>query len=459
MRPLAWATSISATLLLGVSPALAQLSTPPSSGVQPKTGAAAPARPAAQPPADPANAMTAAQRLALQSDLAWVGQYNGAITGEASARMVNAIKAYQKLKGGEPTGVLNPQERSALADAARRKQEAVGWKIVTDPVTGAKIGLPTKLVPQQASDAGGSKWSSPTGTVQILLARRKEANPTTAALAEREKKEPAGRTVGYTAVKPDFFVLSGTQEQKKFYVRGTFRGDEVRTLTILYDQAMESTLDPVVIAMSSAFAAFPTAAAAPPPRRTVDYGTGLVVSEDGAVVTDREIVDGCLAITIGGFGHADRVADDKAHGLALLRIYGARGLRPLNLAPGSAKSSLDIVGIADPQNQGGGSAVSAVKAQATAQGTSAGSGELSLTPSLGLGFSGAPAMDADSRFTGLALAKQAVVAGATSAVPGTQAVLVSAAVVRDFLTGNGVGLDGKSADAKAATVRVICVRK
>ena len=97
----------------------------------------------------------------------------------------------------------------------------------------------------------------PTGTIQIQLARRKEANPTTAKLAEREKKEPAGRTIDYTVVKPDFFVLSGLQGLKKFYVRGTFKGDEVRILTILYDQATENTVEPVVIAMSSAFNPFP----------------------------------------------------------------------------------------------------------------------------------------------------------------------------------------------------------
>ena len=133
--------------------------------------------------------------------------------------------------------------------------------------TGARLGVPTKLVPQQATDANGSKWTSATGTVQIQLARRKEAKPTTAKLAEPEKKEPAGRKIDYTVVKPDFFVLSGLQGLKKFYMRGTFKGDEVRILSILYDQAIENTVEPVVIAMSSAFNAFPAGAQARARRR------------------------------------------------------------------------------------------------------------------------------------------------------------------------------------------------
>jgi len=453
---------LSAALLVAFTSvcAQAQMTQPATGGAKPKAVATVPIRPAVQAPADTANAMAQAERLALQSDLAWVGEYNGAITGDVSERMVNAIKEYQKAKGGKPTGVLNPQERSVLAETARRKQDSVGWKLVTDSVTGARLGIPLKLVPQQSSDANGTKWSSPTGTVQVLLTRRKEAGPTTAKLAELEKKDPPGRAVDYTVVKPDFFVLSGLQGLKKFYLRGTFKGDEVRIMTILYDQAMENIVEPVVIAMSSAFAPFPAQAGGPPPRKTVDYGTGIVVSRDGAIVTDREVVDGCVAITIGGFTHADRVAEDKEHGLALLRIYGADKLTPLDLAPGQAKTAVELTGILDPQSQGGGAAASNVKAQIAQVG---GSGDLALSPPPAGGFSGAPALDGDGHFAGLALLKPAVVAGPATAVPAAQAVLVQAEIVGEFLKANGITAIGGSSDArtdaKASVVRVICVRK
>ena len=449
--------SVVFSIVLGTS-AQAQLTTPPAAaGDKPKTVTTIPIRPPMQKPEETVNAMAQAERLALQSDLAWVGQYNGAITGDVSERMVNAIKEFQKARGGKPTGALNPQERGVLADTAKKKQENVGWKIVTDPGTGARLGIPSKLVPQQTSDANGAKWTSPTGTIQIQLARRKEAGPTTAKLAEKEKKE-AGRKIDYTVVKPDFFVLSGLQGLKKFYLRGTFKGDEVRILTILYDQATENTVEPVVIAMSSAFNAFPTGAlaAGPPPRKTVEYGTGVVVSEDGAIVTDRQITDGCIAVAIPGFGNADRVAEDKEHDLALLRIYGARGLKPLNLTNAASKTALDLTGIADPQSQGGAAAVSSVKASVAQLG---GSSDVALSPPPALGFSGAAALDGDGRFAGLALLKPVLVAGPANAAPGAQAVLVTADSVRDFLKANGVNGTGGSSDAKAAVVRVICVRK
>ena len=451
---------LTATLIIvatGVS-VQAQMTAPAAAGAKPKQVATVPIRPALQSPADTANAMAQAERQAIQSDLAWVGEYNGAITGEVSERMVAAIKEFQKGRGGKQTGVLNPQERAVLAETAKKRQDNVGWKIVTDPGTGARLGVPTKLVPQQSSEVNSAKWSSSTGTVQIQLSRRKEASPTTAKLAEQEKKDPSGRKVEYAVVKPEFFVLSGTQGLKKFYVRGQFKGDEVRILTILYDQATEGTVEPVVIAMSSAFNPFPSGAqiAGPPPRKTVEYGTGVVVSDNGAIVADRQITDGCLAIAIAGYGNADRVAGDKDHDLALLRIYGAHGLKPLGLTTGSAQSGVEVTGIADPQNQAGGAAASSVKASITQVGSG---NELALSPAPALGFSGAAALDGDGNFAGIALLKPIIVAGPPNAAPAAQAALVPADIVREFLKSNDVNAAGGSSDAKASVVRVICVRK
>ncbi|MGD9836217.1 MAG: peptidoglycan-binding protein [Afipia sp.] len=422
----------------------------------PKSVATVPIRPGVQAPVDTAKAMEQAERLAIQSDLAWISLYNGAINGEASDRMVAAIKAFQKDHGAKETGVLNTQERSTLGAAARKLQDNVGWKIMTDATSGARIGLPSKLVPLIVSDVNGTKWSSATGTIQIEFARRKEAGATTATVAANEKKLNARKTA-YSVVKPDFFVLSGMQGLKKFYIRGQTRGDEVRTLTILYDQATEGTMTPVTVAMSSAYNPFPggAAQAGPPPRKKVEYSTGIVVSADGAIVADRQMTEGCMTIAVPGHGNATRVADDEARELALLRIYGASGLKPFAIAgSGPAKPSVTLTGIADPQNQGGRNAVTAVAATATASGA-----ETSLSPEPALGFSGAAAIDSEGKFAGLARLKPAVVAGPAGTPLPAQALLVPADAVRDFLKAKGVTIASGPSNAKASVLRLVCVRK
>jgi putative peptidoglycan binding protein len=420
-------------------------------------GSTVPARPATQAPVDTAGAMAARERQAIQSDLAWVGAYNGAISGEVNDRMITAIKTFQKDNGGKPTGVLNPQERSALAAASKALQDNAGWKIGLDPVNGIKLGLPTRLAPVQSAGATGTKWASAQGQIQIETWRNKDTNLTIPAVADREKKEPAGRKIEYAVIKPDFFVLSGLQGLKKFYVRGQIRGSEVRGVTILYDQATEGTMEPVVIAMSSAFAPFngtdsAQTPAAPPPRKKVEYATGIAVSPDGAIVTDRNAVDGCEVIVIPGYGHAERVFDDPARELALLRVYGSSGLKPIGFGSGVAKSDVTVTGIADPQNQGGGAAVSSMASHLTSNG-----GDVRLEPAPGIGLTGAAVTDADGKFAGLALLKSPVVAGPAPAP--VQASLVPAEVIRMFLKNAEVGTTSGSFDPKAAALRVICIRK
>ena len=56
-------------------------------GVKPKPVTTVPIRPALQTPGDTANAMTQAERQAIQSDLAWTGHYNGAVNGEVKLQL------------------------------------------------------------------------------------------------------------------------------------------------------------------------------------------------------------------------------------------------------------------------------------------------------------------------------------------------------------------------------------
>lgn len=457
--PLAIAVALAALpgAALAQTPAAKQPPRQAPAQVSPKPVATVPIRPGVQAPVDTAKAMEQAERLAIQSDLAWISLYNGAINGEASDRMVAAIKAFQKDHGAKETGVLNAQERGTLSATAKKLQDNVGWKVMSDATSGARIGLPTKLVPLIVSDVNGTKWSSATGTIQIEFARRKEAGATTATVAASERKLNA-RKADYSVVKPDFFVLSGTQGLKKFYIRGQTRNDEVRVLTILYDQATEGTMTPVTVAMSSAYNPFPGNAvvqAGPPPRKKVEYATGIVVSADGAIITDRQATEGCMTIAVPGYGNATRVADDEARELALLRIYGASGLKPLAISgSGATKPGVNLTGIADPQNQGGRNAVTSVAATATAAGA-----ETSLSPEPALGFSGAAAIDSDGKFAGLARLKPAVVAGPAGTPLPSQALLVSADSVRDFLKAKGVAVTSGASDAKASVLRLVCVRK
>jgi peptidoglycan hydrolase-like protein with peptidoglycan-binding domain len=446
---------------------------PASAARKPKPKAEAPAdAPAGPPTADRATngplrgvygAMSLADRVSIQSDLIWTGDYNGVTDGEFGDRAIAAVKAFQKRNGGKDTGVLSPEEREKLSASAQPREERVGWQMLDDLPTGARIGLPSKLVPRASPGKAGSHWQSTRGEMQVDTFKVAEKGTTLASVLEQQKKDPPGREVGYTVVKPDFFVISGLQNGvKKFYVRAHIENDEVRGIAILYDQAMEGIVDKVVIAMSSAFTPFPSAAIAADirrsalPRRKVEYGTGIVVSSAGHILTDRQTIDACQFVVIPGIGNADRIAEDRDANLALLRVYGESGLVPFAVASESGSNTdITLVGIADPQAQNGGNVISTMRARMTANAQGR-----TIDPAPTLGFSGAAATDSAGRLVGMVQSKPQVVAGPVPAGASAQAILVPIERLRDFLTAQKLSpASGTSSEAKASVVRVICVRR
>ena len=394
-------------------------------------------------------AVPAGERLAIQADLALTNYYDGPPGGDFDdARTIDAVKAFQKGGNGKETGVLSADERARLADAAQRHEQEVGWRVIDDAQTGVRFGVPEKLVAPLGVSRTGSSWISGHGQVRIETFRLREGG--LAALFEQEKKKPSGRSADYSKLYPDSFVIAGTQGLKNFVVRVEASGAELRGVTVLYDQATEGIMAGVAVAVANSFVGFPDPNAASPPGadRAVDYGTAIVVDRGGHLVTARHLTAACEALTVPGFGHAVRVADDAATDLALLHIYGARQLVPAPLTSDSEVDDLAIVGIADPRVQHGGDAVSKVTARLDGN---------SIAPVPPLGFSGAVAVDAQGRFAGMVELKTPA-APAGSAVS-RQAILVSANTVRAFLTAHRVTPEPGNGAVERSVVRLICVRK
>jgi hypothetical protein len=335
--------------------------------------------------------------------------------------------------------IIGPPSQSALA--------AAGWRIIDDLVTGARLGLPSALVPKIAPARMGSRWTSRGGQIDIETFRLHEG--ALAALFDTEKKFRR-RIVEHSTLSPDSFVMSGMQRLKRFIVRVQSSGGELRGVTILFDQAIEGVMAPIAAAMANTYQGFPDPSAAPPPglRRSVDYGTAIVVSGQGHLITSAQIVDGCQAIAVPGFGHAERIAADKANDVALLRVYGAQNLLPVALAGDSGTADdLTLVGIADPLAQAGGGAVTRAPAHRSTQG---------LDPAPKLGFSGAAAIDPQGRFAGMVNLQSTAVAGAG---PVNQVTLIPVETLRAFLQAQNIALASGRSAIDQSIVRVICVRK
>ena len=135
---------------------------------------------------------------------------------------------------------IGPPSQGALA--------AAGWRIIDDLVTGARLGLPSALVPKTAPARMGSRWTSGQGQIDIETFRLHEgALP---ALFDAEKKVRR-RIVEHSTLSANSFVMSGMQGLKRFIVRVQSSGGELRGVTILFDQAIEGVMAPIAATMAN----------------------------------------------------------------------------------------------------------------------------------------------------------------------------------------------------------------
>lgn len=476
MRAVAWVILIALALL---SQAPAQSQTPAT-----QTGAAkdeAKAKPAKTPPKKAAKkaaktekpaaavatatpeqraayaALPVAERIAIQSDLIWTGDLSGSIDADFGDRAIAAVRAFQRRNKFEETGILTPEERRTLAASMRIRKDYNGWQLVEDAATpGVRLGVPSKLVPNAEIGATGSRWFSARGEIQVETFREKMAGAALQDLFDEMKKRPSNRRVEQNAIQANSFSLSGLQGLKKFHVRVYLKDNEARGLTILFDQAMETIMLPLVDIITSSYLPFGDPATASTSRR-VSYGSGIVVGTRGHVVTERQLTDDCQGIVVAGLGRADRIAEDPASDLALIRVNGARNLSAVAFSAEPPKSiDLTLVGIAEPAAQAGERKVTT--APARLRGVDGTRVLIDTVPARG--FVGGAALDSEGRLAGMIDMPEPAVAGpAASAV---QASFVPTATIRRFLESAGVtpvSGRGDIAAAKDAVVRVICVRK
>jgi hypothetical protein len=364
-----------------------------------------------------------------------------------SARRHRPVKAARKHPAGEAS-VARQEDNST--EAPPHFSESIGWRLTEDRMTGARLGLPEKLVPRASTTRSGSRWTSAQGQIQVETFRLAEAS--LPALFEEEKKANR-RQIESSDLKSDSFVVTGTQGLKNFLVRAAARGSEVRGMTVLYDQATQGTMESVAHAMAAAFTAFPDPNAPAPPgiRRAVEYGSAIVVDAGGDLVAPAHLTADCRTITVPPFGHAVRLAADQTSDLALIRLYGVRNLVPVQFGEGNESGDLTVIGVADPLAQAGSDVATGSAAHLTAHG---------VDPAPKPGFSGAAAVDSHGALAGMVDVKSAIVAANAAAAP--SAALVPAATIRAFLRAQGVApgaTETEHAAAAQSVLRIICVRQ
>ena len=206
------------------------------------------------PAPDWAEAMTLARRRIIQDGLVWSGHYDGMIDGRFGPRTIRAIERFQSSLGHAPSGRLSEPEIELLARRAEAAKRDVGYRTHNDAATGLVLGLPLRLAPYAGRTDHGSRFASPDGRVDIELLRFGPDESLRGFYDRLEASSPA-RNMTYSAVRENWFVVTGLNDGREFYVRARQEPDGVTAFSTTWDTGIAETFEPVVVAMSNAFAA------------------------------------------------------------------------------------------------------------------------------------------------------------------------------------------------------------
>ena len=307
---------------------------------------------------------------AIQNDLTWTGDYNGLIDGEFSERSVAAVKAFQKRRQVKETGMLAPAERARSPPPSKAKQE-VGWRMVDDRVTGARSACrPSRCRTQRSAQqrhALGLRAGPGAGRDLPHPRPRHDARGRVRA-AEEGAAEPQAR--GQPAARRLLHPVrhAGPEEVLRARRRSrTARCAASPSCTTRRSKASWTRSWSRCRARSRRSRGTGLAGLiGPAPRRKVEYGTGIVVTR-GRPHPHRPAADRRLQRHPGQPGSATPSASPRTRraGSRCCASTARATSTPAALVHDGARGAdLTLVGIADPQAQGGGRAVSTTTAQA-----------------------------------------------------------------------------------------------
>ncbi len=415
-------------------------------------------------------ALPASERVAIQSDLIWAGVFNGAVSGSFGPLTFRGINALKAATRGAPDGILTPAERRALAQRAAAARDAIGFRLVSDERTGARIGIPTRLLPKAgATPGGGGRWQSADDRVTLDTSAGPASEPLDVQFEHATTSVVPGRKITYKLLRPDFFVITGETATGKFYRRLAAGPGGLRGFTIGYDKALSSTIDPLVIAIAASFDPFPsgpapaagslaagggsdTSAQAPPiaaaaSRPTERFGAGLAVGSR-LVLTAIAAAEPCKALRVGG-RPAKLRARGEASGLALLEVDGIAapatpGLRSEALGE---QANLVLIGYGSAGGQRSAMALSG-------QAVRIGAGAAVFAP-LQPGQAGSPAFDRQGRLAGLVTADPSDKVLVAGVAPQRAYAMADGGAIGPFLAGAGVTLPQAAAAGELSTGAIV----
>jgi hypothetical protein len=144
-----------------------------------------------------------------------------------------------------------------LLNAQVRAADQHIWKVYTNVRFQYSICYPQDLlIPQgEAENSDGQRFLAKDGAKLIVFGQNNALNePLKDVLADTTSRlTGASGKVTYTALKPDWFVVSGQNGQSVFYAKTLFAHEQFKSFELTYDSGASTVYKPVISRLAGCF--------------------------------------------------------------------------------------------------------------------------------------------------------------------------------------------------------------
>ncbi len=408
------------------------------------------------------DALSAADRRAIQDNLVWTGIYKGVVDGEFGRMTYNAMRAWTNKRPGAAEGILSAPDRAALAAEAAKARTAVDFRAVQEPRAGFALGIPQKVFVRRSDVPSGARFETADKNASVETFTMRESATSLQTFYDSLRATAPNRRVTYSVIRPDFFVVTAETPTRASYTRvarGTSGNDTVlRGFTVSWPKTQQARYEMLSVAIANSFDPFGQRAALakagdtkPPAGGPVDGSqrqTAMIappqpaISSTAIALAPNRYVAALTAPVCNdariGSRAARLVKHDPSSNLALFEVAGANATRLRAAAQKGESNAPAVILFAGPGERPNTSAIAAA------------TGALSdivdpamparLIAYLPAEAAGAPVLSRKGELLGIVGPVPAGARKIAGAPPPASRALIPAAEVASFATASGLEL-------------------
>jgi len=156
-------------------------------------------------------------RFRLQADLVMTGDYDALIDGKFGPSTFAALKNFQSRNNEYPNGDLSDGAFRKLDEEANIAFGKLGMKLVSDDRSGVSLYLPSTLLTKRKTVDGGTSFETSDGRFVFVTMKQPRNGRDLAGLWGDVARPVGERTVTYSAVNPNYVVVSGQVNGSTYY--------------------------------------------------------------------------------------------------------------------------------------------------------------------------------------------------------------------------------------------------